>query len=121
MFRCTNCEQIDNFSLMLSANYAGPGVFTQTLNEHGEIIINIDGYEFIPDLAFMNSHSVCKYCGNINCFEYYFEQVVKEREQEEGQPEKQVKKSEEFPESPDIEVNPPAKKRKKSKKNAPEE
>jgi hypothetical protein len=80
MFRCTSCEQIDNFSLMLSAGYTGPGIFKQTVNEHGEIIINIDGYEFIPDLAFMNSHAVCKFCGSIKTFEYYFENVVKEEE-----------------------------------------
>ncbi|MEW5819205.1 MAG: hypothetical protein AB1782_03360 [Cyanobacteriota bacterium] len=72
MFKCTECDSVDNFSLMLSANYTGPGVFKQTYNEHGEIVINIDGFEFIPDLAFMNSHAVCKYCGTIHSFEYWF-------------------------------------------------
>lgn len=77
MFRCIECQQVDNFSLMLSSDYKGPGVFSQTFNEHGEIIINIDGFEFIPDLAFMNSHAVCKFCGTINNFEYYFEKESK--------------------------------------------
>lgn len=81
MFKCSSCLQVDNFSLMLSPDYSGPGVFKQTLNEHGEIIITIDNFEFIPDLAFMNSHAVCKYCGSIHCFEYYFENVVKEQDQ----------------------------------------
>lgn len=87
MFRCTKCNQLDNFSLMLSKNYTGPGKFSQKQNEHGEIIINIDGFEFIPDLAFMNTHAVCKYCGEINCFEYYFEHI-EEKKQREKQTEK---------------------------------
>ena len=79
MFRCTSCKQVDNFSLMLSENYDGPGVFRQDVNEHGEIIINIDGFEFIPDLSFMNSHAVCKFCGAIHCFEYYFDNIKKDK------------------------------------------
>lgn len=72
MFKCTQCGQVDNFSLMLSADYTGPGVFSQTRNEHNEIVINVDGFEFIPDLSFMNSHAVCKYCNTIHSFEYCF-------------------------------------------------
>lgn len=72
MFKCTECGHIDSFSLMLSADYQGPGNFSQKYNEHNEIIINVDGFEFIPDLSFMNSHAVCKYCGTIKMFEYSF-------------------------------------------------
>lgn len=72
MFKCKNCESIDNFGLMLSPDYKGKGIITEKLNEHDEIILNVDGYEFIPDLAFMNSHAVCKYCGEIKIWDYYF-------------------------------------------------
>ncbi|HBH17537.1 MAG TPA: hypothetical protein DDX14_01070 [Cyanobacteria bacterium UBA9579] len=72
MFRCTKCKSVDNFGLMMSPAYKGQGQYSEKFNEHGEIIINVDGYEFIPDLAFMNSHSVCKYCGEIKTWEYYF-------------------------------------------------
>lgn len=111
MFRCTSCDQIDNFSLVLSANYAGPGVFTQNVNEHGEIIINIDGYEFIPDLPFMNTHAVCKYCGQINGFEYYFEKVEAEKEKQEPkesttkEPKAKTKNTKKTSKNTDIEVN----------------
>ncbi|MGD9580470.1 MAG: hypothetical protein AB7V50_03795 [Vampirovibrionia bacterium] len=72
MFKCTQCDQIDDFSLMLSSDYTGPGNFSQTYNEFNEILINIDGFEFIPDLSFMNSHAVCRFCNAIHSFEYCF-------------------------------------------------
>jgi len=72
MFKCTNCNSTDNFGLMLSPNYKGKGDFSLTFNEHGEIKIKLDAFEFVPDLAFMNSHAVCKYCGEIKKWEYNF-------------------------------------------------
>lgn len=72
MFKCKNCSSIDNFGLMFSPDYKGKGEYSEKLNEHEEIVINVDGYEFIPDLAFMNAHAVCKYCGEIKAWEYYF-------------------------------------------------
>lgn len=74
MLRCKKCKSIDNFSLMLNPDYKGKGEYSEKLNQYGEILINIDGYEFIPDLAFMNAHAVCKYCGEIKNWEYYFPQ-----------------------------------------------
>ncbi len=56
---------------MISPAYRGKGEYSQRFNDKGEIIITVDGYEFIPDLAFMNSHAVCKYCGEIKFWEYY--------------------------------------------------
>jgi len=79
MFRCKNCKSKDNFGLMLSPFYKGKGEYSERFNEHGEVIINIDGYEFIPDLAFMNAHAVCKYCGEIKIWEYYFPKPHQER------------------------------------------
>ena len=72
MFRCIKCKSIDNFGLMFSPDYKGKRNYSQTINEKEEIVINVDGYEFIPDLNFMNSHAVCKYCGEIKIWEYYF-------------------------------------------------
>lgn len=84
MFRCKNCNSVDNFGLMLSPNYKGKGVYSERKNDHGELVINIDGYEFIPDISFMNAHSVCKFCGQIKTWEYYFPQFHKEEEQQEA-------------------------------------
>lgn len=72
MFKCKNCKSVDNYGLVFNPNYKGAGVFTKALNEHDEIIFNVDGYEFIPDLGFMNAHAVCQFCGEIKCWEYYF-------------------------------------------------
>lgn len=72
MFKCKKCNSIDNFGLMLSPSYKGKGEYSQKHNKHDEIVIDIDGYEFVPDLGFMNSHAVCKYCGEIKIWEYYF-------------------------------------------------
>ena len=78
MFKCLECGKIDLFSLLLSKDYSGPGIFEQSYNEHNEIIIDIDGYKFVPDLGFMNSHAVCKFCGCINNFEYFFQHLQEE-------------------------------------------
>jgi len=71
MFRCDNCKSIDKFELMISPGYKGKGEFSQSYNQNGEIIITVDNYTFKPDLAFMNAHAVCKYCGEINMWRYY--------------------------------------------------
>ncbi|MFH0702489.1 MAG: hypothetical protein V2B14_02985 [bacterium] len=80
MFRCKNCKSLDSFGLMLSPNYKGERKYSEKFNEHDEIIINIDGYEFIPDLGFMNAHAVCKYCGEIKTWEYYFPKFHEKQE-----------------------------------------
>ena len=53
MFRCKKCGSIDKFELILSPDYKGKGEYSETRNQHDEIIINVDGYVFIPDLSFM--------------------------------------------------------------------
>ena len=72
MFRCKNCKSIDNYGLVFNPNYKGKGEFTKSVNQHDELVFNVDGYEFIPDLGFMNAHAVCKFCGEIKQWEYYF-------------------------------------------------
>ena len=60
----------DKFELMFSPDYLGPKNFETTYNENGDIVITVDGYTFVPDLNFMNTHAVCRYCGNIYCWDY---------------------------------------------------
>lgn len=64
---------------MLNPNYKGKGQFSQSMNEHGEIKFKIDAFEFIPDLAFMNAHAACKYCGEIKNWESFFQKSTKRK------------------------------------------
>ena len=70
MFKCKKCNSIDKFELMFSPSYTGAKNFDITYTKDNDIKINVDGFSFIPDLSFMNSHAVCRYCGNINCWDY---------------------------------------------------
>ncbi len=70
MFKCKKCNSIDKFELMFSPDYKGARSFVQKHKKNGDIEINVDGYTFIPDLSFMNSHAVCRYCGNIYMWDY---------------------------------------------------
>lgn len=70
MFICKNCKSTDNFELMFSPDYQGSRDFKQSYNAQNEIEITVDGYTFVPDLAFMNEHAVCKYCGQIYIWDY---------------------------------------------------
>lgn len=74
MFICDNCKSVDKFELMISPDYQGDGKFIKDKNTKGEIIITVDTYTFIPDLAFMNAHAVCRYCGEINIWRYHQEE-----------------------------------------------
>lgn len=70
MFKCKKCGSRDKFELMFDPNYSGPKNFSTAYNENGDIVISVDGYTFVPDLNFMNIHAVCRYCGNIYCWDY---------------------------------------------------
>ena len=70
MFKCKKCNSIDKFELMFSPNYTGSRIFEVKYTKHNDIQISVDGYTFIPDRVFMNSHAVCRHCGNINCWDY---------------------------------------------------
>ncbi|MEI7473229.1 MAG: hypothetical protein WCK67_00485 [bacterium] len=73
MFRCKNCNSSDKFTLMLSPNYKGKGEIKQSINNNDQIVLNVDGYTFVPDIDFMNGHACCEYCGTIKMWEIYFE------------------------------------------------
>lgn len=70
MFKCKKCNSIDKFELMFNPFYKGAKNFIIEYTKNGDIKINVDSYAFIPDLKFMNNHAVCRYCGNINCWDY---------------------------------------------------
>lgn len=70
MFKCRKCNSVDKFELMFSPTYQGSKTFEVTNTRNGDLQITVDGYTFIPDLAFMNNHAVCRYCGHINCWDY---------------------------------------------------
>ena len=70
MFKCKKCKSVDKFELMFSPDYKGSKAFEISYTPNKDIIISVDGYTFIPDLTFMNNHAVCRYCGNINCWDY---------------------------------------------------
>ena len=70
MFRCKACNTVDRFELMFAPDYRGSREFTMEHNAKGEIEIIVDGYKFVPDLAFMNGFAVCKYCGAIYKWDY---------------------------------------------------
>lgn len=58
---------------MFSPDYKGNRKINRSVNEKNQIVINVDGYTFVPDLQFMNAHAVCSFCGEINAWEYFFE------------------------------------------------
>ncbi len=70
MFKCKKCNSIDKFELMFNPNYKGSKSFSVEYTKNNDVKISVDGYTFIPDLTFMNNHAVCRYCGNINCWDY---------------------------------------------------
>lgn len=70
MFKCKKCNSKDKFELMFSPDYKGNKSFELKYNENGDMVITVDGYTFVPDLNFMNQHAVCRYCGNIYCWDY---------------------------------------------------
>lgn len=69
MFICTNCNSIDKFELMFNPNYQGSKAFDINIDEN-QLSITVDGYTFSPDIRFMQNHAVCKYCGEINIWDY---------------------------------------------------
>ena len=70
MFKCKKCNSTDKFELMFNPLYKGNKDFLIEYTKNYDIKITVDGYTFIPDLAFMNKHAICRYCGGINCWDY---------------------------------------------------
>ena len=70
MFKCKNCKSIDKYELIFDPNYEGSRKFSQKIDKTNELVFTVDGYTFKPDLSFMNSFAVCRYCGTIYSWDY---------------------------------------------------
>jgi hypothetical protein len=70
MFKCKDCDSTD-FQLVVRPDYNGP-VVEITSNEHNEVVVRANNQEFIADLMFMNQFAVCRNCGAIKSWDYFF-------------------------------------------------
>lgn len=70
MFICKKCKTADKFELMFNPDYNGACDFSYEYDKNGNIKMCVDGFTFTPDLAFMNSHAVCRHCGSISSWDY---------------------------------------------------
>jgi hypothetical protein len=50
-------------------------------NEFHEVVVSVGSQEFVADLMFMNQFAVCKECGAIKCWEYFFPGAPEESQQ----------------------------------------
>lgn len=69
MYRCKICKNIDKFELMFAKDYQGEKEYFQCYDENNILKITVKDYSFTPDLDFMNTHAVCKHCGQIYIWE----------------------------------------------------
>ncbi len=76
MFKCKECGATD-FHLMVRPEFDGQ--VELWTNEHEEVVVKVAGRgEFIADLMFMNDFAVCKGCGGIKQWEYFFPRSLRE-------------------------------------------
>ncbi|MEB3287301.1 MAG: hypothetical protein VKJ04_07345 [Vampirovibrionales bacterium] len=69
MFKCKDCDSL-LFDLVLQPEYQGSVAIR--INEHQEVEVAINEQSFVADLMFMNQFALCKDCGSIKRWEYYF-------------------------------------------------
>jgi hypothetical protein len=69
MFKCQKCGATE-FKLMLRPGFDGQ-VDIGT-NENQEVVIKVNGKEFVADLMFMNQFAVCSDCEAIGAWAYHF-------------------------------------------------
>lgn len=70
MFICKNCKSVDKFELMFDEDYRGNKEYSYYYDKNSNVVIEVNGYIFKPDLFFMNNHAVCRYCGQIYIWDY---------------------------------------------------
>ncbi len=73
MFKCKQCQGTE-FQLVLQANVQGQ--VTVSANPFNEVVVTVGEREFIADLMFMNQFAVCKECGGIKCWAYFFREPL---------------------------------------------
>jgi hypothetical protein len=69
MFKCKECHSTE-FQLVVHPDYEG--TVEISCNEFNEVLVKAGSREFIADLMFMNQFAVCKHCGAIKAWEYFF-------------------------------------------------
>jgi hypothetical protein len=69
MFKCKDCESTE-FQLVVQPEYEG--LVEINCNEHNEVVVRANNQEFIADLMFMNQFAVCRNCGAIRSWDYFF-------------------------------------------------
>lgn len=69
MFKCKECDSTD-FQLVVQPGFKGN--VQVRCNEFNEVVVSAGSQEFIADLMFMNQFAVCKGCGGIRTWEYFF-------------------------------------------------
>lgn len=71
MFKCRSCQGTE-FRLLLQPDFKGSVEVDQ--NAHGDVLIRVNGTEFVADLMFMNQFAVCAGCDTIGAWLYYYPQ-----------------------------------------------
>lgn len=69
MFKCRQCGSTQ-FKLMLQPSFEGQ--VDISTNENHEVVVQVNGKEFIADLLFMNQFAICRECEAIKSWEYHF-------------------------------------------------
>lgn len=73
MFKCKECDSSE-FQLVVQPECEA--LVNIQCNEFGEVIVAVNGQEFIADLMFMNQFAVCRDCGGIKNWEYFFPETA---------------------------------------------
>jgi hypothetical protein len=73
MFKCKKCQATE-FQLVVQKNVQGE--VDVDANEFNEVVVKVGSQEFVADLMFMNQFAVCKGCGGIKSWDYFFHDPV---------------------------------------------
>lgn len=69
MFECKHCRSTE-FQLVISPDFQGS--VDIGCNEFDEVVVTVEQQAFVADLMFMNQFAVCKECGAIKNWDYFF-------------------------------------------------
>lgn len=74
MFKCKECKSTE-FQLVVHPDY--DGMVEVRCNEFNEVVVTVGTQEFVADLMFINQFGVCRQCGSIKNWEYFFPEQAK--------------------------------------------
>lgn len=75
MFQCQKCGSTQ-FNLAVQPGFKGD--ISVTTNADDDVVIVVNGKEFVADLMFMNQFAVCLQCDAIKSWAYFFPNVQSE-------------------------------------------